>query len=164
MSARPVWYKAAMDIEPGFTVAELLGATGPRFPFRMTVRFQDVDAAGIVFFARIYDFVHDAYVAFLAARGAPLDEALRTRAWVAPIRRADGEFLRPMRFGDAIEVALVRARLAGSDLRLGWVITGADGKPAAVVRTHHVYVDPHTWKRTDAPAIVRAAFSELQAA
>lgn len=153
-----------MDIEPGFTVAELLAAAGPRFTFPMRVRFQDIDAAGIVFFGRIYDFVHDAYVAFLAARGAPLDEALRTRAWVAPIRRADGEFLRPMRFGDAIEVTLVRAHLNGSDLKLGWVVTGTDGKPAAVMRTHHVYVDPQTWKRTDAPPVVREAFAEFTAA
>ena len=52
----------------GFQRDDLLAAPAG-FTHRMLARFQDVDAAGIVFFARIFDYFHDAYVAFFAAHG-----------------------------------------------------------------------------------------------
>src|SRR5690242_13370475 len=73
------------------------------------IRFQDVDAAGIIFYARAFELCHDLYVEFLNEVGLPLHESLKGPL-IAPIRHAESDYLRPLRFGDRVEVALVAAR------------------------------------------------------
>ena len=101
-----------------------LAATSPAFVEPRTVRFQDVDAAGIVFYPRILEYFHDAYVGFLASVDLPLPRVLAEQTFIAPVRRANAEFLRPMRFGDPIDVGLVCAVFVGSSLTLGYRIAG----------------------------------------
>jgi YbgC/YbaW family acyl-CoA thioester hydrolase len=149
------------DFGPAYSRDALVAASGHGFVFRADVRFQDIDAAGIVFFARIFDYFHDAYVAFLAESGHPLHTAISTNAWGAPLKHVEADYLRPLRFGDPLQVALVRADLDGSNLFVGFRIHGADGAVAAVGRTHHVFVDPVAWKRTAPPEALRIAFNRL---
>jgi len=144
-----------------FTQAELMAApVGFRVP--MAARFQDVDAAGIVFFARVLEYFHDAYLAFLADAGQPLPAVLAERRWAAPLRHAEADYLKPIRFGDALEAQLVRARFEGSTLVVGHRLSAAgDGAALALGTTVHVFVDPATFRRTDPPAGLLAAFSRL---
>jgi len=146
-----------------FTQAELLAAP-VGFRVAMAARFQDVDAAGIVFFARVLEYFHDAYLAFLADAGQPLPAVLAERRWAAPLRHAEADYLRPIRFGDALEVQLVRARFEGSTLVVGHRLAAADGAALAVGTTVHVFVDPATFRRADPPAGLVAAFSRLGSA
>ena len=120
------------------------------------VRFQDVDAAGIVFYARVFDYFHDAYVAFLRARGAPLERALQDRSWVAPLRHAEAEYLRPLRFGDAFTVTLVRVEVEETEFHIGYRID-ANGEASCLGRTRHVSVDPVTFRRSPLPPTLRKA-------
>lgn len=120
------------------------------------VRFQDVDAAGIVFYARTFDYFHDAYVGFLRARGAPLERAIRDGSWVAPLTRAEAEYLRPLRFGDDIDVAVVAVDLKETEYTVDYRVD-LGGEPACVGRTRHVSVDPATFRRALVPEVLRQA-------
>ncbi len=125
---------------------------------RRVVAFQDVDAAGILFYARIFDYLHDAYVALLRDRGAPLEAALRDGAWVAPLTRAEAEYLRPLRFGDAIEVIVGAIHVDETEYTVEYRVEVA-GEVAAVGRTRHVSVDPDTFRRAQVPAVLRDALA-----
>ena len=126
---------------------------------RRVVRFQDVDAAGIVFYGRIFDYFHDAYVAFLRDRGAPLEDALRDRSWVAPLRHAEADYLRPLRFGDAVDVLITQVRVEGTEYQVRYRIE-KEGELACVGETLHVTVDPETFVRTPVPEILQKALTE----
>jgi 1,4-dihydroxy-2-naphthoyl-CoA hydrolase len=123
---------------------------------RRTVAFQDVDAAGIVFYARVFDYFHDAYVSLLRARGEPLEAALRDGSWVAPLRRAEADYRRPLVFGDEIRVSLVRIDLGETEYRIRYRIE-TDGGVACEGETVHVSVDPRTFRRAPVPVGLRAA-------
>src|SRR3712207_4391936 len=97
---------------------ELMNAA-PRFEHRMAVKFQDVDAAGIVFYPRILEYFHDAYVAWLASLGVERAKVLAAPSWAAPIRKVEAEFLRPVTFGDVVGVGVVALAADGSDLAVG---------------------------------------------
>lgn len=125
---------------------------------RHRVRFQDVDAAGVVFYARIFDLFHDAYVGFLRERGAPLDTALRDGSWAAPLSRAEAEYLRPLRFGDEVTVSIVHVDVAETEFAIGYRIDVGD-EAACVGRTRHVAVDPTSFRRTAVPDGLRAALT-----
>jgi YbgC/YbaW family acyl-CoA thioester hydrolase len=142
-----------------FTKDELRASRGG-FPTTRQVRFQDVDAAGIVFFARLFDYFHDAGVAWMDAHGLPLHRALADKAWGAPLKHAEADFLRPMRFGDEIQVAVAAARLDGSELSVGYRIARAD-EVCAVGTLVHVFLDLATFRRVPPPPEMTAAIAAL---
>lgn len=134
MSARPL----GLHVEPG------------------VVRFQDVDAAGILFFARVFDYFHDAYVALLRSRGVPLESALADRAWAAPLRHAEADYRRPLRFGDRYAVVVAESELADTEFTLRYRVESG-GEVACEGLTHHVSVDASTFRRAPLPDSLRRA-------
>jgi YbgC/YbaW family acyl-CoA thioester hydrolase len=137
---------------------------GGWFEYRTRIRFQDVDAAGIVFFARVFDLFHDAYVEALRAGGVDLSKVLAERSWAAPLIRCDAQFRRPLRFGDEIIVGLhaewiernllVQYRVCPSSDRSITLATGS---------CTHAFVDPVTFARIDPPEEVLAALARRSA-
>ena len=107
--------------------------------FHMNVRFQDVDAAGVVFFPTLLVYMHDAYVALLEQVGTPLPRVLQDRRWIAPIAECHAEFLKPLRFGDSVEVQVVAATASRVAMRLGYRILRGD-EAVAVGQTVHVFL------------------------
>jgi 1,4-dihydroxy-2-naphthoyl-CoA hydrolase len=123
---------------------------------RRVVAFQEVDAAGIVFYARVFDYFHDAYVAFLRERGAPLEAALRDGSWVAPLTHAEASYRRPLRFGDEVRVSVVAIDVEETEYRVRYTIE-ADAGVACEGETVHVSVDPETFRRCPVPEVLRRA-------
>lgn len=145
-----------------FTKEELRGGE-VRFRYTTRARFQDADPAGIVFFARFFDFTHDAYAELLRARGLPLERVL-AGAYGLPLRHAEADYLRPLRSGDVFEVQLVAARAGERDVSFGWRIASADGTQVyAVVSTVHAAIDTKAFKGIGLPQEVREALGELLA-
>lgn len=126
---------------------------------RRTVRFQEVDAAGIVFFARTFEFFHDAYVGFLRERGVSLESALEDGGWVAPLRHAEADYVRPLRFGDVLDVSIVSVRMEETEYTVEYRIR-VGGERACSGRTLHVSVDPKTFRRAPVPAVLRRALED----
>jgi 1,4-dihydroxy-2-naphthoyl-CoA hydrolase len=132
----------------------------PWHAHRTRVRFQDVDAAGIVFFARVFELFHDAYVEGLRARGVELSRVLEEGVWGAPLTRAEARFRRPMRFGDALLVE-VRGALDARDLSVRYrVVKDEDPRvELASGETVHAFIDRASFARRDVPPEIVAAFA-----
>lgn len=118
----------------------------------IAVRFQDIDAAGIVFFSKFFEYVHQAYEDFLTAAGAPLAEVLRNGNWAAPLRHAEADYLAPVRLGALLRVELALAAVEPTEITLGWrILDAANEKPCAVIQTVHTFVDPANMTRISVP-------------
>jgi YbgC/YbaW family acyl-CoA thioester hydrolase len=139
---------------------EELRASRGGFAVPRAVRFQDVDAAGLVFFARLFEYFHDALVAWMDGSGMRLHDALKTGAWGAPLKHAEADFLRPLRFGDEIAVVVAAARLTGSELGVGFRIDRG-GEVCAVGTLVHVFLDMTTFQRIPPPPEMTAAIANL---
>lgn len=139
-----------------FSREELLGLE-PVHEETRVVRFQDVDAAGIVFFARLFEYFHDAYVGALARGGVDLAAELARGAFGLPLAHAEADFLGPMRFGDPLRVAVLGARLGDTSACVGHRIASPDGRPLALGQTVHVAIDRGTFRPMALPAGVRRA-------
>lgn len=129
----------------------------PLYVQPIEVRFQEVDAAGIVFFPRIIAYFHDAYVGLLADRGFPLNEVLERGEWLAPIRHAEADFRRPVKFGEPFVVRLTEATFGESAMTLCWSLCSAgSGEVHATGKTVHVFVD-RSFHRMQVPENLRRA-------
>jgi 1,4-dihydroxy-2-naphthoyl-CoA hydrolase len=139
----------------------LFEARPPLFQISVDVRFQDIDAAGIVFFARIFDYAHFAYERFLANCGFPLPAVLREKQFAAPLRHAEADYRAPLRYGDEVNIELSAAMVADSEITLGFRVVRGDGKVCAVVQTVHTFVSPDDYQRRSVPPGIVAALAPI---
>jgi 1,4-dihydroxy-2-naphthoyl-CoA hydrolase len=129
------------------------------FAVERDVHVQEVDAAGIVFFARLLEYASDAFAAFCNARGVDLAGALRLRRWGAPIRHVEADYFLPLVFGDRVEIALVAAHVAETRATLGYRVARlGDGEVTTLIQVLHVFVDA-TFARRSPPEELRVALA-----
>jgi YbgC/YbaW family acyl-CoA thioester hydrolase len=136
--------------------------SSPLFAAPCNVRFQDIDAAGIVFFARVFDYFHDAYAQHLEAQGIRLSEVLADRRWGAPLVHAEADYGKPLRFGGSYVVELTDASPRDTALTVHYQIRSASDATVAHCRgfTTHVFIDMDTKKPRPIPDEIRAAFKK----
>jgi 1,4-dihydroxy-2-naphthoyl-CoA hydrolase len=112
------------------------------FEHRLYVRFQHCDPAGIVFFANILVYCHEALEDFLRANGMPLHELVARREQIMPLGHAEATFKRPFRFGQLIVIRLSIGRIGERSFRVEYDLYDEAGEHGATAATVHVCVDP----------------------
>ena len=141
----------------------------PLYSLPMIVSFQDIDAAGIVFFARVFDYFHNAFVAHLDDRGVSLPAVIAGGVWGAPLAHAEADYKFPLRFGDHVRAEIVHGEVGDTSVTIHHqIVSGADPvRVHAVGKTVHVVIDRKTFRPRPVPAELRDAYvptSELSAA
>lgn len=126
------------------------------FTTELSVRFPDVDAAGIVYFAKAFDYAHLAWEELLAAGGLPLHEAIPGRPWILPLIHAEADYRRPMRFGERLRVEANLTDVGASTVTLRYALRGAEGELRATVTLVHCAVDKTSARRIPLPEEVLA--------
>lgn len=130
----------------------------PRSTHRASIRFQDVDAAGIMFFARVFDLFHDAFVAHLRAHGVRLDEVLKARVWGAPLVHVEADYARPLSFADEVDIEVDLAARGETSITLSYVVSRR-GDVCVRGVTKHAFIDRTTGRPRPIPPEIDAAFS-----
>lgn len=94
-------------------------ATPSAFEARITVRFNHVDAAGIVFYPRYYEMLNEVVERWFEERlGLGFRDLHTVRGQGMPARRIEVDFLKASRLGDVLTFDLRVAALGGTSLDL----------------------------------------------
>ncbi|MEG5059791.1 thioesterase family protein [Microcoleus sp. A2-C5] len=119
------------------------------FTYTRTVRFQDTDAAGVVYFANVLAMCHEAYEASLAASGINLKEFFSNPQAALPVIHATVDFYRPMFAGDRLIIQLTPKQVAGDEFEIAYQVFSGEiaGRSAAKALTKHVCIDAVTRTR-----------------
>lgn len=144
-----------MSDRPRFSSHDLVHATQVLHTERRAVRFQDIDAAGIIYFARVLEYFHDAFVSFLATRGIDLPGILRDGAFGMPLGHAEADYLGPMRFGDEVVIEIVLLALSERSLSIGYRARSTTDRVLAIGQAVHVCIDRTTFRSTPLPDELR---------
>ena len=118
------------------------------FEHELRVRFQHTDPAGIVFFANILVYCHEAYEELLRSGGMPLEKFIQSREQTLPIGHAEATFKRPFRAGQLVRVRVTAARIGERSFRLEYDLFGEGEVHLATAATVHVAVDPASGRST----------------
>lgn len=113
------------------------------FIYQRTVRFQDTDAAGVVYFANVLAICHEAYEASLEESGIDLKRFFQGKEIAFPIAHADVDFFAPMFCGDRLVIHLTPKQLRESEFEIAYQIFRLK-QPEKVVSnacTRHVCVE-----------------------
>jgi 1,4-dihydroxy-2-naphthoyl-CoA hydrolase len=113
------------------------------FSYTRTVRFQDTDAAGVVYFANVLAMCHEAYEASLAASDINLKVFFSNSDRAIPIVHASVDFYRPMFPGDRLIIELTPKQVAGDEFEIAYQVfpEPVAEKSAAKALTKHVCID-----------------------
>jgi 1,4-dihydroxy-2-naphthoyl-CoA hydrolase len=130
----------------------------------LRVRFQHTDPAGIVFFANILVYCHEAYEELLREGGMPLEDFLGKHAEVLPLGHAEATFKRPFRVGQLIRIRVSVGRLGERSFRLEYDLFDESGEHLATAATVHVSVDPATGRSTAISSRLRELLAKHLAA
>ncbi len=123
------------------------------------VLLNDVDAAGVVFYARVMAMAHEAYEEAMAGAGLALDELMRARIGL-PLVHAEADFSSPLRHGETVTLRVACTRVGERSVSMR--IELAVGPRAAAVVTHvHACVDMDRLASRPIPAEMRAKLLSL---
>lgn len=145
-----------------FTREELIDAPAGPHVYEMGVRFQDVDAAGVIFFARAFEYWSDALFAGLERFGYPPRRLFEEKRVITPVKHAEAHYVSPLRFSDRFAVTVVKAAIEETAFTLGYRIERLPHRePAVVGEVHQVCVDAQTFRRTPLPEDLRRAIERM---
>ena len=127
------------------------------FIYHRTIRFQDTDAAGVVFFANTLAICHEAYEASLAEVGVNLTQFFRGTELAIPIVHASVDFLRPVFCGDQQIVHLSPTPLSPDTFEIHYAIASAADPQCLMSKalTQHVCIEPTHRQRQPLPGIMQ---------
>lgn len=116
--------------------------------YQHTIRLEDTDAAGVVYFARLLSMCHYAYEAAIAQAGIQLGQVLAQSELAIPIVEAQIRFLAPLYLGDEVTIKVLPRTIEASQFQVNYTIykLGSD-RPVSQASTHHVCINPKTRQR-----------------
>lgn len=120
------------------------------------IRFQDTDAAGVVYFANGLALCHAAYEDSLQAAGVEVRSFFAPTASLAyPIVHASMDYHRPLHCGDSITIALSPTRLEEACFEVAYRLYPAAAtetdRPLAEALTRHVCIETQARRRHPLP-------------
>lgn len=120
------------------------------------VRFEDVDAAGIVFFARFLTYGHEAMESLLAGLEGGYVHLINGRRIGMPAVHVECDFRAPLRFGDVARIEVTVPRISTRSCTYHYhFVRDADGVDVAGVTHVCAVTDLTTFKAVPVPDDVR---------
>ena len=107
------------------------------FTHRLRVRFCETDAMGVVHHASYLAYLEETRVEYLRALGRPYDK-LRAEGVEFPVVEAALQYRKPLRFDDAVEVAVMVASAGGATFQMNYLVSCAGMISATGVTVHGV--------------------------
>ena len=128
------------------------------YEHEITVRFYEVDRAGIAFFGRVFEYCHVAYEELMIDLGLP--DVFTDEGWGMPLVHVNSNFSHPMRLGERITVALQVTACGGKSITFDFKLRGSeDGIHRAAVQHVHAFVELATLRPRPFPDSLREALT-----
>lgn len=124
------------------------------FIYQRTVRFQDTDAAGVVYFARTLAMCHEAYEESLIAAGVEVRQFFCSSSAIAfPIVHAEADYRHPAFCGDRHEILLTPVLTSAHGFEIGYEIyeKGDHDRFISKALTRHVCINLENRERQPLP-------------
>ena len=118
------------------------------FIYQRTVRFQDTDAAGVVYFANALAMCHEAYEESLATSGINIKLFFSNLNVAIPIVHANVDFFRPIFCGDKVSIHLSPCQLGNDNFEINYIIMSAERQVTKAI-TRHVCINPVSRSRQE---------------
>lgn len=112
------------------------------FLARNRVRLDDTDAAGILFFANQFRFIHDALDDFFDSEGHSFGKMLSEEGFIFVIVHAQSDYLAPMTVGDKLDIHVMVEKIGTTSFTMLFdIYKSKDHLLVGKAKTVHVCID-----------------------
>lgn len=127
------------------------------FVYERAVQFEEVDAAGIVFFARFLNYCHEALDRFFGAIPGGYVGLITERRIGFPAVHVEADWRTPLRYGDAMRIEVTVPRVGTSSCTFRYrFLRASDGELAATIEHVVVSIAIDTMTKVPLPDDCRA--------
>ena len=133
------------------------------FETSVTIRFEDADPAGIVFYPRAIALAHGVVEDLIRKTELGWHGWFENRGLAAPVRHAEADFLAPMRAGETLRARAWVEKLGETSGTFAVEFLGSEGETRARIRTVHVLIDRSTKQPVALTPEVRRALEQFVA-
>ncbi|WP_016950294.1 thioesterase family protein [Anabaena sp. PCC 7108] len=120
------------------------------FNYQRVVRFQDTDAAGVVYFANVLGICHEAYEESLISLDINLKTFFTNPSLAFPIVHTNVDFFSPMYCGDKLMIRLLPQKISVDKFEINYEIT-LNKVIVAKAMTRHVCIDVNSRMKQELP-------------
>lgn len=124
------------------------------------VRFHEVDRAGIVYFARVFEWCHVVYEELLRELFGGVEPIFAVKDWGTPLVRAEADYRRPFKLDDRITIEVAVARVGRGSVEYAYTLRGEEGEERATARLRHAFIGTD-WKPRPVPEELLAGLRRL---
>ncbi len=125
----------------------------------ITVRFDEADARGVLFYGRVQALAHRVFEEFVVSELVERwEDWFESERFLAPIKHAEATFHRPMRPGHQYDAELSVTRVGESSFELRTLFIDNSGPQrvlCAEARIVKAFADPSTWRKMPIPSEIR---------
>ena len=130
------------------------------FQTQILVRFGDLDAAGIAYYPRLVNFLHEAFEDFFRGHVGRTYPEVFGEGLASPTVKLEMEFLSPVHYGDQVDIGVSIEHIGRTSVRIRYE-GSVKGTPVFRARNTVVMVDMKTFRSIPIPEWLR---SRLEAA
>jgi len=128
--------------------------------YENTVRFEETDAQGIVFYGNYATYQDETFTEYMAAIGYPYD-GMRELGWDVHVVNMELDYYSPARFRDRLSNSMRVSRIEHSSVEFEYECRNAEGERLVEGSVVHVVVD-ESGSPTEVPTELREAILEYQ--
>jgi 4-hydroxybenzoyl-CoA thioesterase len=134
------------------------------FRSQLTIRFGDIDHAGIVYYPRFLHYFHVALEEFFPARlGIEYPTLINKHRIGLPTVHLETDFSRPLRYGDKIEVEVGVRDIGHTSISFSYrVFKPGDEKPLIAGHNIVVCMDMERFNKIEVPDWLRQSLQACQ--
>ncbi len=121
------------------------------FETQLCTRLHDIDAAGVVFYARYFYFAHNTYEDWLNSRHSNISSLLDSGC-ILPIIHTEADFKAPIGLNESIVLRLFLAEKKEHSFALEYQFYNHQDELKAVLQTVHVCLNSKNRKKVTLPA------------
>ncbi|MCU7800318.1 MAG: acyl-CoA thioesterase [gamma proteobacterium symbiont of Lucinoma myriamae] len=130
------------------------------FNYSFTTRIHDIDVAGVMFFARFFYHIHDAYEDFLNHQAQSIKQILNSN-FILPISHTEADFKAPIVLNETITIEISLHKIEVEEFILSYQFLDSTGKIRSTSLTHHVCLDSNSKQRKTLPASIHQLLNDV---
>ena len=127
---------------------------GIMFQTKRVIEFSMCDAAGILFFSRVFELFHSAYEEFVLSGDLEIDY-FKFEKYAVPILKIEADFKAPIKLHEVINIVIKATEVKNSTFELTTHLVDENDTIRAVVKSIHIFVNIKDFSKTDIPDDIR---------
>ncbi|MFK5894749.1 MAG: thioesterase family protein [Pseudomonadota bacterium] len=124
------------------------------------IKLADTDAAGVLYFARLYDIVHACYENFMLESSLSLKKLLDEKNYHLPIIHSEADYKQVILLGDMIQIQLFLDNISQHTFTLNYELSNVKKQIIAHAKTVHISIKKSSTKKINLPEEVIQIFTQ----